>query len=120
MAALSSNADSSWATQLFKQLRAFSVVYSNSLWPYMRLTGPVPDSATPDINHAYIATKLWLMVAKQSEEARRLGEPVYSSVWNELWPPFESIVSVLEAEAETGASPVSWQEIPGRRLSSSC
>ncbi len=107
MAALSSNSDSSWSTQLFKQLKTFSSVYSNLLWPYTRSTGTVPDSATADINHAYVAMKLWLMIARQSEEGQRLGEPVYNSVWNELWPPFEGIVGVLEAEAQNGVSPVS-------------
>lgn len=106
MVALSTDADSSWATQLFKQMKTFSVVYSNSLWPYIKSTGPVLDSATADINHAYIAMKLWLMIAGQSEGARRLGEPVYNAVWDEFWPAFESIVSVLETEAQTGISPV--------------
>lgn len=109
IAALSDNADGFWVTQLFKQLKSFSAMYFNALWPYIKSAGPVPDSATADLNQAYLAIKLWLVIAKHSEEARRVGEPVYNAVWNELWPPFEGIVHVLEAEAQSGVSPVSFQ-----------
>ncbi|KAF9454513.1 hypothetical protein P691DRAFT_770412 [Macrolepiota fuliginosa MF-IS2] len=106
IAALSDNANNFWVTQLFKQLKSFSTMYFSALWPYMKSPGSVPDSATADINQAYLAIKLWLVIARQSEEAHQVGELVYSSVWNELWPPFESIVNVLETEAQTGVSPI--------------
>lgn len=80
----------------------------------MKSTGPIPDSATAEINHAYLAIKSWLMVAKQSAEVLQLGGPAYHSVWNELWPPFEAIISVLETEAQSGVSPVSFFDIHWR------
>lgn len=113
IAALSDKADTIWPTQLFKQLKAFSATHFNALSPYIYPAGPVSDLASADFNQGYVGIRLWLMLAKRSEDARRIEEPVYDSVWNELWPPFEGIVNVLEAEAQNGVSPVSSETFPG-------
>ncbi|KXN89237.1 Protein kinase C delta type [Leucoagaricus sp. SymC.cos] len=104
--ALSEKSETFWVTQLFKQLKAFSRTYFNALWPYIKPVGPVSDSATADINQAYLAIKLWSLIAKRSDISHRTGGSVYESVWNELWPPFESIVNVLEEEVQNGVSPI--------------
>jgi hypothetical protein len=120
IAALSDKADTFWATQLFKQLEAFSVTHLHTLSPYIRAAGPVSDSASADINQGYVGIKLWLMLAKRCEEAGQTGEPAYDAVWNELWPPIESIVNILEAEAQNGISPVSSDFLCGVNAQFSC
>ena len=65
------------------------------------------DSATSDINYAYISTKLWLMVAQRVSNQTRAGDGPMLRVWNELWPVFESITEALEVEARAGLSSVS-------------
>lgn len=91
--------------EIFKQLKTFSATYFKILWPYIKPAVSVSDSATTDINQAYLAIKLWLMIARQTGDTRR-GEQTYDMVWNELWPPFEGIINVLETEVQNGVSPV--------------
>ena len=73
-----------------------------------------------EVNQAFIAIKLWLLLARRSsEEALLIDENAAlaamtctsedrsaSLVWNELWPPFERLVSFQEAEMESGDSAV--------------
>jgi len=108
--ALADGADESWAIQLFKQLKAFSVTYFNVLSSYVKSGGPVLDTASADINQADVAIKLWLALARKFENSCQQREPVYDTVWNELWPPFEAIINVLEMEAQDGVSSVSSQK----------
>jgi hypothetical protein len=66
----------------------------------------LPESAVTDINHAYIAIKLWLLLA-QAKASAGDGGTVYSlTVWNELWPPFERLVNMLESEIQSGTPSV--------------
>ncbi|KAF5358295.1 hypothetical protein D9756_001552 [Leucocoprinus leucothites] len=106
IAALSDGAETFWATQLFKQLKAFSATYFNVLSSHLKAGGLILDTASGDINQVDVAIKLWLMIARKSQDSCRYGEPVYDLVWNELWPPFGNIVNALEVEAQTGVSPV--------------
>ncbi|EKM82662.1 hypothetical protein AGABI1DRAFT_104568 [Agaricus bisporus var. burnettii JB137-S8] len=105
IAALFEKRDNSWATKLFRELKSFAVVYLGAFWPYAGSTNRVLNFATADINQAYLAIKLWLMVAKRSTELQQPGH-IYHSVWNELWPPFESMIGILETEEQSGISPI--------------
>lgn len=105
--ALSEKVDSSWTTQLFRELKSFAVVFSGALWPYIGGINRGMNFATAEINQAYLAIKLWLMVAKRSTEVQ--PSSIYYSVWNELWPPFESIIGILETEEQSSTSHVSFQ-----------
>lgn len=70
------------------------------------------EQADVDISRAYVATKLWLLLARQAtssdDDDFNTGEYVdresatVTLIWNELWPPMESVVSNLEQE---GAAP---------------
>jgi len=60
------------------------------------------------INHAYIGIKLWLMLARKkalhggdSTSKGNAGNAEEILVWTELWPTFESLVNIFEAEAQT-------------------
>lgn len=68
----------------------------------------MPEAAITDINHAYISIKVWLIIAQM--KASRDGSGCSTEaliVWNELWPPFESLIQFFEAEFRMGLSPVS-------------
>jgi hypothetical protein len=72
-----------------------------------------PESSITDINHAFIAIKLWLMLAQivsrsdNSDRGDDGGDQWALFVWNELWPPFENLLNILEGEAHTNSS-VPW------------
>jgi hypothetical protein len=105
------------------QLPTFSFAFSSSL----RIHGPSNtgslEPATTDINHAYIAIKLWILLARRkslSEENGAVDNPVAGpgtphnignvaeiTVWNELWPVFEGLMEYFEGEAQTGTVSVS-------------
>ena len=65
-----------------------------------------------EVNHAFIAIKLWLLLALkcsvQSQDADnndaangsgKISTDRYeSSVWNELWPPFQRLIALFEAD----------------------
>lgn len=50
----------------------------------------MPETATTDINHAYISLKLWILMAGHADHYTAL------TTWNELWPPFENLINSLE------------------------
>jgi hypothetical protein len=93
-----------WSAMLFAQLHNCSYAHRTAL----RLHGPSGaisvETSTADINHAYITIKLWVMLAQKVSADNNLAP---FAVWNELWPPFESLLSALETEARAGLSLVS-------------
>lgn len=108
IAALSNESDI-WVGILYAQFAAFSNAYFASLRPYIMATAGPSESAMADVNHAYAAIKLWLMIALRfrTSDTRHGDDMATRVVWNELWPPFESLVRVFEADALTGHTPVS-------------
>lgn len=64
------------------------------------------DSAASDINQAYIAAKVWLMLAQRVSNLTGMGDGPMLRVWNDVWPVFESIIDGLEVEARAGLSSV--------------
>lgn len=81
-------------------------------------TGLPPDVSAADVNRAYIAIKLWLLLARKCFEESTVSQIENSAVftkvdnvdedintrmvWNELWPPFEKLVTLSESDAEAG------------------
>lgn len=76
------------------------------------------DSGAADINRAYVAIKLWLLVIQTADVAQGDTSDMETDfgngsdnfaklIWNELWPPFERIVTLFEAGALNGNAPVS-------------
>ncbi|KAE9396073.1 hypothetical protein BT96DRAFT_997116 [Gymnopus androsaceus JB14] len=96
-----------WIDSVFSHLTAFSSAHHSALRPYITRPGAqVPEAAITDINHAYISIKVWLIVAQM--KASRDGSGCSTEaliVWNELWPPFESLIQFFEAEFRMGLSP---------------
>lgn len=104
------------ASQLFENINNFSAIYHISLRAQTQVIGLPPDMTASDINQAFIAIKLWLLLARKcAEEALAIGLDAPQSatgfmtedrnaslVWNELWPPFERLVTLSEADAEVG------------------
>ncbi|KAJ6596919.1 hypothetical protein DFH09DRAFT_972654 [Mycena vulgaris] len=90
---------------MFNLLSAFSVTHHAVLRAYTQSAiGPSSESATTDINHAYIAIKLWLLLAQRKSATDNGGNATALMVWNELWPPFEAMIGVLEADFQMGMS----------------
>jgi hypothetical protein len=56
------------------------------------------ESAVVDVEHAFIALKLWLLLAQMP--LANLTRESYSvkAIWNELWPPFEALVNLFQAD----------------------
>jgi len=69
-----------------------------------------------DINYAYIAVKLWLLLARKvhlvndetenAEETLNDKEDIVSRrLWNDLWLPFEHVLAAFEEDALAGSMP---------------
>lgn len=107
------------AAVVFEYFSIFSLAYSHALGAYQRpqqLLDP-QDSAHIEISSVYVAIKLWLLLVRKAalqykelrhNEQNQLdvlqdGEVMATKmVWNELWPPYGRIMSILEADARVG------------------
>ena len=100
--------DKKCTTVLLSLLAVFSNIQFNALRAYVHSGSDTPnwDLATANINHAYVAIKLWMMVACEIPEQELEGVPITSTpwVWNELWPPFE--ILAFNAEKQNDLHPV--------------
>ncbi|KAJ7774577.1 hypothetical protein DFH07DRAFT_865871 [Mycena maculata] len=102
LAVLLDNSDNQ-IVPMFDLLSAFSKIHHAVLRSYTQAIIPA-ESATTDINHAYIAIKLWLLLAQRKSLVGNGGNATALMVWNELWPPFEAMIGVLETEFQLGMS----------------
>ena len=74
------------------------------------------DRAHSDISYAYASIKLWLLLARKAARehpgvdatgALQDGEGLAAKmVWNELWPPFEAVITAFETDARSGHATV--------------
>ncbi|KAF8636667.1 hypothetical protein AX17_003473 [Amanita inopinata Kibby_2008] len=83
--------DTTSAAALLSLLKFFSNIQFGALRAYIHSDLAYWDPATTNINHAYIAIKLWILVAEKAASGQGEGETAVSRVWNELWPPFETL-----------------------------
>lgn len=111
------------AALLFGYFSIFALAYSHALGvfqqPQQLLSVDSQDSAHIEISNAYVAIKLWLLLVRKTasshrESRERLGDLdnadvlqdgeilATKMVWNELWPPFGRVMSVLEADVLAG------------------
>ena len=83
----------------------------------MQTNGLHPEMSASDVNQAFIAIKLWLLLACKCDtyDEKVTYSPLtdhtsrdrnVSLVWNELWPSFERLVSLTEVDSESGDIPV--------------
>ncbi|KAF9264659.1 hypothetical protein L218DRAFT_195329 [Marasmius fiardii PR-910] len=91
-----------WWDLMLSQLGSLSVAHHAVLKNYIQPTGAITESAIPDINHAYITIKLWLILAQKISAAIGTGNDLAFKVWENLWPPFETLLYVFEAEVQAG------------------
>lgn len=98
-----------------------------SLRHYVQTNVQLHESTAADINRAYIAIKLWLLVIHNfdvvaaegmGEESREIefergSDSFARMIWNELWPPFERIVTLFEVGASNGNVPVGSRLLTG-------
>lgn len=102
------------ARNLFNHFHAFSFVYCKSLSSSQYLEYESQDLIHFDVSRAYASIKLWLMLARKASEGdddvdvirREHNSDVDDCfkarrVWNELWPPFESVVVALETDVQS-------------------
>lgn len=98
--------DKKCAAVVLSLLAVFSNIQFNALRANVHSEAPNWDLATANINHAYVAIKLWMMVACEIPEQEVEGVSITSTpwVWNELWPPFE--ILAFNAEKQNDLHPV--------------
>jgi hypothetical protein len=89
---------------LYSHFLTFTNAYSTLVRGYNQAGIPSLETATADVNQLHISTKLWLMLVQSLAVS---GEVKIFTVWNELWLAQESLLNVLEMEAQTGLYPVS-------------
>ena len=99
--------NANWSVMLFTQLRNCSYAHRTALRLHGQSGGISVEPSTADVNHAYITIKLWMMLAQKMSVDSQASDVTPFAVWNELWPPFESLLDALESEARTGLSLVS-------------
>ncbi|KAK1236541.1 hypothetical protein PQX77_000234 [Marasmius sp. AFHP31] len=97
LAALIEDSDD-WADLMLSQLGPLSVAHHAALRSYIQPTGAITDSAIADINHAYIAIKIWLILAQRKSAKVGAGNDIALKVWDTLWPPFETLIQTFETE----------------------
>ncbi|KAG8969662.1 hypothetical protein FRC03_001534 [Tulasnella sp. 419] len=124
LAALSS-ASITPTTNLLINLSAFSLSYTKSLLA-LASNSNILDSAALEVNRAVIAAKLWMMMCKKKSETlvtsggydddqpiivdTRKGSTDESAnwemaVWNELWPPFEAVLTETMPDGSEEVTP---------------
>ncbi|KIJ69367.1 hypothetical protein HYDPIDRAFT_36436 [Hydnomerulius pinastri MD-312] len=86
-------------TLLLAQFDGFLSPYYKTLGVYVHARIPPPETAAADIEHAYIALKSWLLLIHKLSPEREAVDPrgeLTKRIWNELWPPFESMVELFQ------------------------
>ncbi|EEB96446.1 hypothetical protein MPER_04422, partial [Moniliophthora perniciosa FA553] len=91
-----------WIDIVYSHLTTFALAHHAALRSYTQSSAFITEAAITDINHAYIAIKLWLMLAQRKSKEVGTGNDVALKAWDILWPPFETLVNIIEAEAQAG------------------
>ncbi|KAF7976726.1 hypothetical protein HWV62_5909 [Athelia sp. TMB] len=116
-----SNPSPTWASILLAHFSTFSLAYNSTLRVFGNPVNNPAETAQADINHAYNAIKLWLLLALKKFRLRgvslgRERDPVVLDdnedaatrmIWNELWPAFSLIVTFFESENSVKEAAVS-------------
>ncbi|KAJ3559109.1 hypothetical protein NM688_g537 [Phlebia brevispora] len=97
------------ASLLLQNLQEFSRAYYMSLNPGTPAAPDYQALQDVDISRAYIAIKLWLILARKVAQGQSddfdtsgfmdredLEDRNARSIWNQLWPPFEAALTALE------------------------
>ncbi|KAG0707722.1 hypothetical protein DFH29DRAFT_594927 [Suillus ampliporus] len=84
---------------LLEQLNVFTPAYYKCLGTYVHEGTTPSESAVADVEHAFIALKLWLLLAQMPLVNSTRESPSVKVIWNELWPPFEALVDLFKADS---------------------
>ncbi|KAI6005919.1 hypothetical protein EDD15DRAFT_2384583 [Pisolithus albus] len=87
----------------------FVTPYTKTLGTYIQGGLPPPETAAADIEYAYLAMKSWMLLLYKLSTGKIVdpsGE-LACKLWNELWPPFESLVKLLGQESSDELLPLS-------------
>lgn len=109
------NPSDSWTSILFSHFSTFSFTYNVSLRGFGISGTNAPETAQADINYAFNAIKLWLLLALKKFRLKGVSpnkekdpavledneDAATRMVWNELWPSFALLVDSFEPEART-------------------
>jgi len=123
-AALSHPMDA-WASILFAHFSTFSFAYNGSLRAFGNSGTSPPETAQADINHAFSAIKLWLLLALKRFRLKGVSpskekdptvledneDAATRMIWNELWPSFALLVDSFEPEARTSLAALTWSSV---------
>lgn len=95
---LSDTLERQHADLLLSHFDGFLLAYVKTLIPYVQ-GQLLPETGTMDIEYAYLSIKSWLLLLhKLSDLTGDQGE-LTLKIWNELWPPFQSLLHILWQEA---------------------
>ncbi|KAG1715706.1 hypothetical protein ID866_1469 [Astraeus odoratus] len=109
LAALSDRSSAKHATLLLSQFEKFLHPYTKILGAYVLGQIPLPEMAAADIEYAYLAMKSWLLLLHKLSPDREMADPrgeLTQKLWNELWPPFESLAKLLWEESSDEILPL--------------
>ncbi|OAX44683.1 hypothetical protein K503DRAFT_196614 [Rhizopogon vinicolor AM-OR11-026] len=97
---LSDSTADTHAQVLISHLNVFASAYYKCLGTYVHgwMTTP-SESAVADVEHAFIAIKLWLSLAQIPLVNPTRASLDVKAIWNELWPPLEVLVNLFKTDS---------------------
>ncbi|KAI6109011.1 hypothetical protein EV401DRAFT_1870641 [Pisolithus croceorrhizus] len=109
LTAVSTPSSEKYGALMMSRFDNFVVPYTKTLGTYVQGRLPPPETAAADIEYAYLAMKSWLLLLYKLSTGKIVdpsGE-LTCKFWNELWPPFESLVKLLGQESSDELLPLS-------------
>ena len=112
LAALSSNSTAAAAT-LFDYFQGFVYVYQRTLSVHQHSNCEgLQDVVHADVSRAYASIKLWMLLGRKASAIQEVSilpgnvvaqdreSTLNRKIWNELWPPFEAVLTTIENDAQ--------------------
>ncbi|KAI6150742.1 hypothetical protein BKA82DRAFT_122595 [Pisolithus tinctorius] len=109
LSAVSTPSSEKYGTLMMSRFDNFVVPYTKTLGTYVQGRLPPPETAAVDIEYTYLAMKSWLLLLHKLSTENTVdprGELTHK-IWNELWPPFESLAKLLGQESSDELLPLS-------------
>lgn len=109
LTAISNPSFDKYGALMMSRFDNFVTPYTKTLGTYIQGGLPPPETAAADIEYAYLAMKSWMLLLYKLSTGKIVdpsGE-LACKFWNELWPPFESLVKLLGQESSDELLPLS-------------
>ncbi|KAI6099878.1 hypothetical protein EDD16DRAFT_1889071 [Pisolithus croceorrhizus] len=109
LTAVSTPSSEKYGALMMSRFDNFMVPYTKTLGTYVQGRLPPPETAAADIEYAYLAMKSWLLLLYKLSTGKTVDPSgqLTCKFWNELWPPFESLVKLLGQESSDELLPLS-------------